>query len=87
MPAPNPDGITIEQRPDGWGVLVDTFMLAGRTQRMLRAKRILRNLVADGWCCRWCGGPVPEYRRADARYCCEGCRKRDARSRRKMRQS
>ena len=87
MPAPDPDGISIEKRPTGWGVLVDTFMVAGRTQRMQRARRILRNLAADGWSCRWCGGPVPEFRRADARYCCEGCRKRDARSRRKMRQA
>lgn len=83
MPAPDPHGITIEERPQGWGVLVETFMLSGRTQRMARAKRILRNLAANGWACRWCGGPVPEFRRADACYCVEGCRKRAARSRRK----
>lgn len=84
MPAPDPHGITIEERPHGWGVLVDTFLLSGRTQRMARAKRILRNLVANGWACRWCNGPVPEFRRADAAYCGEGCRKRAARSRRKV---
>ena len=83
MPAPDPHGITIEERPQGWGVLVETFMLSGHTQRMSRAKRILRNLAANGWACRWCGEPVPEFRRADACYCGEGCRKRAARSRRK----
>lgn len=82
MPAPDPWGITIETRKGSWGVLVETFMLSGRTQRMARARRILANLKRDGWSCRWCGGPVPEFRRADARYCCEGCRKRDARQRR-----
>ena len=83
MPAPDPHGITIEERPHGWGVLVETFMLSGRTQRMGRARRILRNLAANGWACRWCGGPVPEFRRADAAYCGEGCRKRAARQRKK----
>lgn len=44
--------------------------------------RMMRNLRRNGWCCEWCGGPVPEFRRADARYCREGCRKRAARARR-----
>lgn len=78
MPAPDPHGITIEERPHGWGVLVETFMLSGRAQRMARARGILRNLAANRWACRWCGGPVPEFRRADACYCVEGCRKRAA---------
>lgn len=86
MPAPDPHGITIEECPHGgWGLLVDTFMLSGRTQRTARAKRILRNLAANGWACRWGGRPVPEFRRADACYCCESCRKRAARYRRKSR--
>lgn len=67
--------------------MVDTFMLKGCTLRMARAKRVLRNLAANGWACAWCGGPVPEFRRADARYCCEGCRKRGARGRRTARQA
>ena len=83
MPAPDPHGISIEKHPHGWRVLAGTFVLSGRTQRMARAKRILRNLAVNGWVCPWCGGPVPEFRRADACYCCEGCRKRAARSRRK----
>ena len=83
MPAPDPHAITVEERQrGGWAVMADTFLHSGRTQRLARAKRILRNLMVNGWSCRWCGGPVPEHRRADARFCCEGCRKRSARERR-----
>ncbi|WP_405403614.1 hypothetical protein [Paracoccus sp. Ld10] len=84
MPAPDPHGITIEVQGNGWSLLIETFLLLGRTQRKARARRILANLHRDGWACRNCGGPVPEYRRADARYCCEGCRKRVSRNRRKL---
>jgi len=73
MPAPNPRGVTIEEKPGGgWGLLIETFMLSGRTQRMARAKHILRNLRLNGWCCEWCGGPVPEFRRADANSAVKG---------------
>ena len=58
MPAPDPHGISIEERRNGWGVLVETFMLSGRTQRMARARRILRNLAANGWACRWTRGCI-----------------------------
>lgn len=82
MPAPDPHGVTIEKTPGGgWNLLIETFMFSGRTQRKARAMRMMRNLRRNGWCCEWCGGPVPEFRRADARYCREGCRKRAARAR------
>lgn len=82
MPAPDPRGITIEPQGEGWALLMETFLLSGRTQRKARARRILANLTRDGWTCHACGDLVPEYRRADARYCCEGCRKRHSRTRR-----
>lgn len=82
MPAPDPHGIRIEAQGGRWGVLVETFMLSGRTQRMARARSILANLHRNGWACLSCGDPVPAHRRADARYCCEGCRKRRSRTRR-----
>lgn len=85
MPAPDPHGVTIEDREGSASLLVDMFLLQGRTQRMARVRRIMSNLRRDGWVCWWCGGEVPEYRRADARYCCEGCRKRAARQRRESR--
>gem|GEM_PF-1436613 len=81
MPAPDPWGITIENRGQGCRVFADMFMLSGRTQRLSRARRIVANLRRNGWTCQGCGGPVPEFRRADARYCRESCRKRQARER------
>lgn len=81
MPAPDPSGVTIEHHAQGYSVLIETFMLSGRTQRLARARRIGQNLRRDGWSCLWCAKPVPAFRRADARYCCEGCRKRAARGR------
>lgn len=83
MPAPDPWGITIEKRSGGFGLLIDMFMHSGRTQRLARAKRIAHKLHANGWRCAWCSRPVPEFRRADAVYCSEGCRKRAARARRR----
>lgn len=81
MPGPDPNGVTLG---DGWperpSVLVETYGSGNRKARMARAKRILRNLHRGGWLCHWCGGPVPLWRRADARYCREGCRKRAARA-------
>lgn len=81
MPAPDPSGVTIERHSGSFCLLVDTFLLSGRTQRMARAGRIAQNLRRDGWACLWCKRPVPEFRRADAKYCCEGCQKRAARER------
>ena len=86
MAEPDPDGVTLgEGWPDRVTVLVQTFMSGNRKARMRRAKSILRNLHRGGWLCRWCYDPVPLHRRADARFCCEGCRKRAARQRRRWR--
>lgn len=52
--------------------------------RIDRAKRILRALARDGWRCAWCSGPVPLFRRVDAVFCSDGCRKRAARQRHKF---
>lgn len=88
MPGPDPNAITLgEDWPDRMTVLVETFMSGNRKARMARAKRILGNLYRGGWLCWWCRDPVPLWRRADARFCCEGCRKRAARERRLLRGS
>ena len=83
MSGPDPDGVTLG---DGWpeqvSVLVETFGSGNRKARLARAKRLLHNLQRGGWLCRWCRDPVPLWRRADARFCCEGCRKGAARERR-----
>lgn len=82
MPAPDPHGVTIEPPRRRMEPANRNIQFSGRTQRKARAMRMMRNLRRNGWCCEWCGGPVPEFRRADARYCREGCRKRAARARR-----
>lgn len=85
MPGPDPYGI--EYGPD-WphrsNLLVyrtDASIFGGgnRRHRTDRAKRILKKMASwNGWCRRQCGEDVPLFRRADAIYCSEGCRKRAA---------
>ncbi len=87
MPAPDPFGISYEETADGRPrVLAEVWpssgLFAGNPRhRSARAKRILRNLNWGGWCCLECGDHVPLYRRADAVYCREACRKKAARHR------
>lgn len=82
MPAPDPHAITTETYEDGSiSVFADVFLIGNRCARLNRASVILRKLRTDDWPCWRCEGPVPLFRRADARYCCEGCRKRAARAR------
>lgn len=83
MPAPDPFAVYLEEGPDGRPVVVwevwpskGAFAQGNRRHRMNRGKSIRQNLRFGGWACRWCDDPVPLWRRADARYCCESCRKR-----------
>lgn len=87
MPGPEPNGIELgHDYPRRLSVLVyrsDASILYGggnMRHRNARAESVLKRL-ARGWLCHWCRRPVPIYRRADACYCCEGCRKRGARAR------
>ena len=84
MPEPEIDGIQIcEPEGGGWSITYSGWFHGNRRHRAARALAIASNLRRDGWRCEWCGDPVPAYRRADARYCREGCRKaagREARS-------
>ena len=87
MPAPDPHAIELgESEP---GRMCVTFQPCywgqGKTHRKARAISILRNLYAGDWTCPQCRGPVPLYRRADAVFCSEGCRKRAARQRKTWR--
>ena len=83
MPAPDPHAITTEYSEGGTvSVFAEVFLIGNRKARLNRAKAILRKLRFDDWLCWHCAGPVPLFRRADARYCCEGCRKRAAMARR-----
>lgn len=89
MPAPDPHGLTYHETASGkpcitaeiWGSRNRPFWEGNPKHRNARAAAVLKRLCIDGWACRECRNPVPLYRRADARYCCERCRKRAARAR------
>lgn len=90
MPAPDPDGLSYDETADGRPrVLAEIWASSGYfpgnpRNRLKRQKAVLRNLYRGGWCCLCCGGHVPLFRRADAVYCREACRKRAAKARRKV---
>lgn len=84
MPAPDPDAIEIGP---GWPEKVEVwftqpFWDGNRKHRKQRAISIAKNLGRGGWLCRFCCDPVPLYKRADAVFCSEGCKRRMARWRR-----
>ena len=89
MPAPDPFGLSYGETATGqpivmaeiWGSRARPFFEGNPKHRKARAAAVLRRLRCDGWICRDCGEPVPMFRRADADYCREGCRKRAARRR------
>ena len=88
MPGPDPDGVYIDEGEDGINLVMafrtDANILrkgGNMRHRYDRARRIAIRL-RWGWNCLQCREPVPIYRRADACYCTEGCRKLAARQRR-----
>lgn len=87
MPGPDPDTIFIEAHEGGgYSVSFLRYLWTGAAgNRANRAKAILGRLSRRDWLCRTCGDDLPEWRRADALYCSEGCRKKAARQRRKAR--
>lgn len=93
MPAPDPNGLMYDETATGapmvraeiWGSRNRPFFEGNPKHRIARANAVLMRLKRDGWTCRECSDPIPIYRRADARYCCVGCRKRAARLRREGR--
>ncbi|WP_372572677.1 hypothetical protein [Ruegeria jejuensis] len=54
----------------------------GLRGQVARIKAVMRRYRNGTWCCNWCCAPLPDYKRRDAHYCSEGCRKRAARYRR-----
>ncbi len=86
MPAPDPESLWIESDTPPYRVCYQAYLWTGNNgNRRKRAETMLRRLARRDWCCRWCGDTLPDWRRVDARYCCEGCRKRAARLRRQSR--
>ena len=90
MPGPDPFGIWYDESATGqpivvaeiWGSRNRPYFDGNPKHRNARAAAVLRRLRRDGWTCAECGEPVPMFRRADADYCREACRKKAARRRR-----
>ena len=83
MPGPDANGVWIEKRSDGsYSVIAEFWADGNSTSRNARMDRIFENMRWGGWRCAWCLESVPTYKRADARYCRERCRKAAARARR-----
>ena len=88
MPAPDPHAVWYDEAPDGRPIVFsegysssNSLFPGNPRHRKARADAIARNIARGGWLCRSCHEPVPIYRRADARFCCEGCRKKASRHR------
>jgi hypothetical protein len=75
MPGPDPQGLDIEERPDGsFTITAEVWRNGNRKHSVARMLAVSKLIKAGGWRCPHCGDPVPLYRRADARYCGEGFR-------------
>lgn len=82
MPAPDPDALWIEEENGRLKVVYEAYLWTGNHgNRRARAIAIFLRLQRGDWKCRACGGPIPAFRRTDARYCRESCRKRAKRRR------
>lgn len=83
MPAPDPETIWLDETGPNWRICHFAWVWGNENRRHKRAIRLLRLYARPwGWYCRRCQELMPEYKRADAVYCSESCRKRDARERR-----
>ena len=86
MPGPDPNALWLSEADYGRiGMTFESYMWSNSSHnRQKRVTAILRRMMRRTWRCRWCWEELPIWRRADAKYCCEGCRKRAARYRRKF---
>ena len=86
MPAPDPSAVWFERQN---GRILAFYMPYFWTQnvgnRKARVVAILTRMAQGDWKCLSCDNTLPEWRRADAKYCCEGYRKRSAYKRQKSR--
>ncbi len=88
MTGPEPDTLWIEKYDGRLLATYQPYFWTGNVgNRKARAIAILRRMVRGDWRCHWCLDDLPTWRRADARFCCESCRKKAARLRRKDRAS
>lgn len=86
MPGPDPTAIWFDRSDGNVSASYETYFWTGNVgNRKKRVLAILKRMRRHDWRCRWCWDEMPVWRRADAMYCCEGCRKKAARLRRKDR--
>lgn len=86
MPGPDPHRLWIESGEPPYRVCHQAYDWTGNNgNRGQRAFTMLRRLARGDWVCRWCGDALPDWRRVDARYCREACRKAAARARKAVR--
>jgi hypothetical protein len=86
MPAPDPLSLYIEEFEDSsTSIIAEVWYYGNRRNRLARMSAVAKNIRETGWICPACKGSVPLYRRADARFCSQGCRKKFARLHRKTR--
>ena len=86
MPGPEPGTVWIEECDGRLVAMMECYFWTGNVgNRAKRASTMLRRVKQGTWSCRWCGDDLPDFRRTDAQYCSEGCRKRAARERRNAR--
>ncbi len=80
MPGPDPHAVWIESDEPPYSVCHQAYFWTGNNgNRKKRAMAMLQRLARRDWTCRWCGDSLPDWRRVDAQYCREGCRKKAAR--------
>lgn len=86
MPGPDPHAVWIEESNGRYSAYFDAyFWTRNAGNREKRAKEMLRRFTNGDWVYRWCSDDLPEWRRVDALYCCQGCKKKAQRARRAAR--
>jgi hypothetical protein len=86
MPGPNPKALWFEEWDGSLLATYECYYGTGNAgNRKARALAILNRIKRATWRCSWCADDLPVWRRADAMYCREGCRKKAARGRREWR--
>lgn len=86
MPGPDAGTIWLERTDRGYHAEFHKYFWTGNdANRKARVIAVGKRMVQGTWCCRWCGDDLSFDKRADTRFCSEGCRKRAARDRRASR--
>ena len=75
MPASDPHAMWL----DGDMITFEScWPLGSNTNRKARAIAILRRIKLDTWRCERCGDALGLHKRADTKFCSDGCRKKRA---------